>query len=77
MSEGEKPQFKRKKPNSFSVLITKNGRNIVIELHDLEECSRPSVQKDIHLIMKRRLQQIINLEKRENELKEFNHAIRE
>jgi hypothetical protein len=71
MSEAEKPQFKKKKPNSFSVLITKNGRNVVIELHDIEECSRPSVQKDIHLAMKHRIKQIINFANREKELKEL------
>jgi hypothetical protein len=52
-----------KKLNSFAVMPTKSGRNIVIELRDLEQCSRPSVKKDIHSAVERCLKRIINREK--------------
>ena len=61
-------EHRRKKPNSFAVMPTKNGKNIVIELRDLEECKRPSVQKDIHLAVRRCLNRMVN---RANELKEL------
>ncbi len=63
-------EHRKKKPNSFSVMPTKNGRNIVIELHDFAECERPSVKKDLHMAVGRCLMRIIN------EHKELNHALR-
>jgi hypothetical protein len=58
-----------KKLNSFSVMPTKSGRNIVIELRDLEQCGRPSVKKDIHSAVEKCLKRIINREK------EIDHAV--
>lgn len=63
-------EHRRKKPNSFAVMPTKSGKNIVVELRDLEECGRPSVQKDIHMAVRQCLKQIINREK------EGDHAVR-
>jgi hypothetical protein len=42
-----------KKLNSFAVMPTRNGRNIVVEINDLDECVRPSVEKDIHIAVRR------------------------
>ena len=54
-------QRRGKKPNSFSVVPTRNNRNIVIEVHDLDECLRPAVQKDIYFAMRRLLRRMHEL----------------
>ncbi len=56
-------EYVKKKPNSFAVMPTKSGRNIVIELRDLEQCGRSSVKKDIHSAVERCIKRIINREK--------------
>lgn len=54
-------QRRGKKPNSFSVKPTKNNQNVVIEVHDLDECLRPAVQKDIYFAMRRLLRRMHEL----------------
>ena len=61
-------EHKRKKQNTFSVTFTKNGRNLVIEVHDHAECVRPSVQKDIYFAVRRALIRLNELQIRAQEL---------
>lgn len=60
-------EHRGKKPNSFAVMPTKNGKNIVIELRDPAECARPSVKKDIHIAVERCLRRMIARILEENE----------
>ena len=53
-------EHRGKKLNSFAVIPTRNGKNILIELRDLEECGRSSVRHEIHAAVQKCLNKMIN-----------------
>jgi hypothetical protein len=53
-------QHQGKKKDSFTVGLSPDLTNIHVKIKDVAECSRPSVQKDIHAAVQRYLNKATN-----------------